>query len=72
MSSGFIQRSDSWRTVVHEEGGHLAEVAQPKHPRGVPTKQWRLGHTQRSGYAGISPFTLWRNILSVEGEMGPL
>jgi len=21
---------------------------------------------------GISPFTLWRNILSVEGEKGPL
>ncbi|WP_375771952.1 ATP-grasp domain-containing protein [Archangium gephyra] len=26
---------------------------------------------QESGYAGISPFTLWRNILRVEGEKGP-
>lgn len=27
---------------------------------------------QESGYAGISPFTLWRNILEVEREKGPL
>lgn len=27
---------------------------------------------QESGYAGVSPFTLWRNILEVEREKGPL
>ncbi|WNG17504.1 ATP-grasp domain-containing protein [Cystobacter fuscus] len=27
---------------------------------------------QESGYAGISPFTLWRNVLDVEREKGPL
>lgn len=44
----------------------------PITPEAFPRNTGGFGHTQRSGYAGISPFTLWRNILSVEGELGPL